>query len=153
MSIELLNEILDYNPNSGEFTHKNRDWPNAWRNGKKAGCANCVSGYIQIRIGGEIYYAHRLAWLITYGSWPKNQIDHINGVRNDNRIANLRDVTSYKNQRNRPTNGRIQGVCWDECNNSWIVSIADAHLCREKDFFEACCLRKSEEYKHGYICR
>jgi hypothetical protein len=44
------------------------------------------TGYREIRVGGERYYEHRLAWLYVHGRWPKEQIDHINHKRDDNRL-------------------------------------------------------------------
>lgn len=58
------------------------------------------SGYVNTRIGGVGYRAHRLAWALHYGEWPDLHIDHINGVRSDNRISNLRLATSEINNRN-----------------------------------------------------
>lgn len=51
-------------------------------------------------IDGKNYLAHRLAWFYVYGEWPKNQIDHINRIKTDNRIFNLRDVDNSTNQHN-----------------------------------------------------
>lgn len=60
-----------------------------------------TDGYIVITIDCKQYKAHRLAWLYMYGTWPKNHIDHLNGVRNDNRIENLRDADDQINMENR----------------------------------------------------
>lgn len=100
ITAEQLRELLDYDPESGRFT---------WRvalPGQKAGSpAGCLDsyGYVVIRIDGANRKAHRLAWLIAYGEWPDDQIDHINGDRSDNRIANLRSLTNQGNQQNRRT--------------------------------------------------
>jgi hypothetical protein len=57
-------------------------------------------GYIILKIKGVQYKAHRVAWFLHYGTFPLNNIDHINRVRDDNRISNLRDVTQAENIRN-----------------------------------------------------
>lgn len=93
-----LRDRLHYSPESGVFT---------WRRGAgaraKAGAVagtRTEQGYIRIGIDGRYYRAHRLAWLYVHGSWPVEQIDHINGDRADNRIANLREVTAAGNRQN-----------------------------------------------------
>lgn len=93
--------ILDYDPITGAFT-----WRKGSRNKVKAGMpAGYVlksSGSLHIGIDRVKYAAHRLAWLHFYGEWPKGLIDHINGVRLDNSIANLRavdDAINVQNQR------------------------------------------------------
>lgn len=63
--------------------------------GDKCGTVN-FNGYLQIRVHGKVYLAHRLIWLYHYKKWPK-QIDHINRNRLDNRIENLRDCSQRIN--------------------------------------------------------
>lgn len=58
-------------------------------------------GYNAVCLFGRVHLAHRLAWLLTHGQWPKGMIDHINGDPADNRIVNLREVTGAQNQANR----------------------------------------------------
>jgi hypothetical protein len=57
-------------------------------------------GYLRITVLGKSYYAHRLAWFYMNGEWP-DQIDHINGIKSDNRIENLRNVTVQQNNQNK----------------------------------------------------
>jgi hypothetical protein len=92
-----LREILDYDPETGLFT-----WAisrRGCRRGDQTGAPH-RNGYVMIGINRRARLAHRLAWLHTYGEWPKGQIDHINGVRADNRLANLRDVPGRINRQN-----------------------------------------------------
>lgn len=67
--------------------------------GAMAGTIN-NEGYRAISINNRSYLAHRLAWLYVYGEWPMDQIDHINGVKTDNRISNLRNATRSTNCQN-----------------------------------------------------
>lgn len=69
--------------------------------GKEAASRNW-KGYLVVNIKNNIYRAHRMGWLLHYGEWPSSQIDHINGDKADNRIANLRAVTNAENHRNMP---------------------------------------------------
>lgn len=100
MTQEELQSILEYNKDTGLFVWKtNSDYNKTWNDAnKRAGKLN--NGYIQIPIKGKSYYAHRLAWLYIYGSWPQNQIDHVNCDRSDNRLFNLRESTQAENMRN-----------------------------------------------------
>lgn len=92
-----LNEMLIYDPESGLFTRRVAV-PGA-RAGTVAGCMK-DTGYIVIRIDKVLYRSHRLAWLAVHGSWPEGEIDHINGIKHDNRICNLRDVPLDQNRQN-----------------------------------------------------
>lgn len=68
--------------------------------GREAGGINC-KGYRRLEVDGEEYFAHRLVWLIETGEHPTDQIDHINRVKSDNRISNLRSVSDHQNKHNR----------------------------------------------------
>lgn len=94
-----LRELLDYDETSGIFTRRVRT-SNRIKAGDRAGTPD-ANGYCCIRLEGATHKAHRLAWLYVHGVWPSGEIDHINGVKSDNRIANLRDVTKSVNQQNR----------------------------------------------------
>ena len=111
MSAEMVRELLDYDLDSGVFTWRTRDpsKPNSPRTtkswntryaGRVADSLRARDGYLQIGIAKKNYLSHRLAWLHFYGVWPDGNIDHINGIRTDNRIANLRDVPAFINNQN-----------------------------------------------------
>jgi hypothetical protein len=101
LTAERLRELLSYNPETGEFT-----WRVGQRAGKVAGSIKGRWGYILVKIDQRTYRTHRVAWLYVTGSWPVDQIDHINGVRNDNRFSNLREATHAQNSCNRAARQR-----------------------------------------------
>lgn len=102
---ERLLEVLEYNQETGVFVRRISTNNNS-KVGDVAG-SHDTQGRIQIRIDGKFYSAHRLAWFYVHGEWPPQQIDHINMVRDDNRIANLRLANNAQNKANaalRPDN-------------------------------------------------
>ena len=124
---ERLREVLRYDADSGQFVWlcnlAKKD-----RVGQVAGSTH-PHGYIVVQVDGYPYKAHRLAWLYTRGTWPTGEIDHINGVRADNRIANLRDVSGAVNQQNQRTARRgsssgLLGVTWHKAAGKWAAQIA-----------------------------
>lgn len=112
---ELL-ENLSYDKDTGVFIRK-ISLNTKVRVGDVAGGKD-VKGYVCIRVAGKTYKAHRLAWLYVYGNMPIGEIDHINGIKDDNRIANLRDVTKSVNQQNRKF---VRGYSRD--GNRWKAQI------------------------------
>lgn len=174
LSKEIVEELLEYFPETGKFTWKERKpchfeetnkrtreqscqrWNTSF-SGKEAFITNSL-GYKCGTIFNKLYLAHRIAWLIVFGVYPNEQIDHINGNRSDNRIVNLREVSINENLKNsklstRNTSGAI-GVCWRKHKNKYQVTISDKnkliHLGMFKDFNEAVLCRKQAELKYGY---
>ena len=86
-------------PSTGAFTRRVRLSSRA-NVGDRAGWKD-EHGYVKVSIDYGRYYAHRLAWLYTHGDWPPEEIDHMNGDRADNRIANLRLATHSENSQHR----------------------------------------------------
>lgn len=125
---ELL-RILSYDPVSGIFTWKIRQ---AYRShiGEEAGGINKSKGYRAIMLFGKPFLTHRLAWFYVTGNWPIDQIDHINGVKDDNRLINLREADYFTNRQNvqssqrNNTSSTIPGV-WrnNSRENYWCYSI------------------------------
>ena len=99
MNQKQLRELLWYDAQTGVFR-----WRKEMRRGiiKPWSVAGGVDnyGYIKIKIKQIDYRAHRLVWMYVYGQMPTNEIDHINGIRNDNRLCNLRPVTVKQNKEN-----------------------------------------------------
>lgn len=137
IDIEIIHESLEYDPETGSFRWKVRPrshfssqrgmsiW-NTKYSGKVAGSLD-REGYTVIRILERHFYAHRLAWVITHGVEPPVSIDHINGDKSDNRLANLRLATSSENCRNtqtrRDNKSGHKGVSWHNGNKAWVAKI------------------------------
>lgn len=97
LTAQVLRSLLSYDPESGDFRWISRI--GNIRAGAKAGSIG-RRGYIDICVNKERHGAHRLAWLYVYGEWPAGEIDHRDGHKSNNRIANLRDITHAVNTQN-----------------------------------------------------
>lgn len=115
---EKLRVLLSYDATTGDFT-----WLSSNR---KAGCV-AKDGYVVIQLERKQYRAHQLAWLYVHGEFLTRQLDHINRVRSDNRLVNLRKVTLSQNSQNqvltRKNTSGYRGVCWDKSRNMWRADI------------------------------
>jgi HNH endonuclease len=103
LTAERLRELLRYDPKTGVFTWLVLETKNQVKAGDVAGYINNGGkggGYLKIRVDGHGYRAHRLAWLYMTGTWPHEQIDHIDRNRANNRWCNLREATQAQNQAN-----------------------------------------------------
>ena len=124
MTYEEASEAFNYDPDTGMIINKtNRGRA---RIGEETGWKT-ERGYRRLHIEGNNYMTHRLAWLLYHGEWPKQDIDHINGIRDDNRIHNLRDVSHLENARNSKksvnnTSG-VTGVKWHKGGGKWTATI------------------------------
>ena len=125
LTLERLHELLSFDPESGLFRWKVRT-SNRVAVGAIAGSA-ASDGYLQIKIDRRKYLSHRLAWLYVHGRWPAEQLDHINGVRTENRIANLREATNAENAQNcavrRNNKSGHPGVRWHKAAGKWQAEI------------------------------
>jgi len=150
---ERLKELLSYDEETGVFTrnfaHKGLE------KGSVNGYLNPI-GYVMISVNNIPMRAHRLAWLYVHGVMPVDCIDHVNHIRSDNMISNLRQASSKDNNRNRSNlrSNSVFGIRWRADRGSYRVSIGsngiDINLGSFEDKFEAICARKSAENKYGY---
>jgi hypothetical protein len=166
---QILQELLDYNPLTGELTWKprSRNWFtsdrgfNIWH-ARYSGCpalaAPASHGYLKGRVLYDYITAHRAAWAITYGKWPCGEIDHINGDPRDNRLVNLRDATPSENSQNRAimSNNKsgVSGVSWHQASGRWRAYIGRGKdrrwLGRFKSLDDAVAARREAEIEMGY---
>lgn len=124
LTAEKLRDVLEYNSKTGKF--KWRVKRQGVKLDKSAGVVN-GAGYEQIQIDGKRYLSHRLAWLYSYGEWPKGILDHVNRDRSDNRIENIREATRSENSVNAKvrSNNRIglKGVSFNKQRNKFMAKI------------------------------
>lgn len=121
---ENLKSQFHYDPDTGEFTRTVNSGGRL--SGTKAGNLS-DGGYIRISVFNKSYRAHRLAWLYMTGEMPSMHIDHINGVRHDNRFSNLRVASNAQNMHNigkyeNNTSG-YKGVSWHKAAQKWCAQI------------------------------
>ena len=142
LSFRQISSLFQYNKDNGLFLRKTgrgaykREWTAGTRQ---------TNGYMFFIIDGKKYLAHRLAFLLVHGRYPNGVIDHINGVRSDNRIENLRDVSQGQNTKNVKVSVerkmKFAGCYFDSSNGLWaaeaIVKKKRYHLGRFRSKEEA----------------
>jgi hypothetical protein len=100
--------------------------------------ARDVAGYTKIAVAGRSFLGHRVVWLLEHGEWPITHLDHINGIKHDNRPENLRLTTPLKNARafqtRKENSSRFRGV--NKVNGKWAASIGFHGKTRHLGVFE-----------------
>lgn len=161
---EQVREWFHYNPATGDLTRLKKY--DAWGNIHSV----CLlirgknnRGYYWSKLFNQVFLGHRLIWLWMTGEHPKHEIDHINGVRTDNRWLNLRQVTSFENSRNQGVRKdctcHVRGVNYNDRKNNrgnpyWCARISHKgvryHLGNFEKFEDAVKARKQAEIDLGY---
>lgn len=150
-----IEDLLRYDPDTGEFFWKM--FASRMAPGDKAGTRG-NDGYMVVIINGRNCGLHRLAFAIMGIDISGMEVDHINGIKHDNRWENLRAVSHAENMRNmrkslRNTSG-VTGVCWRAAQKKWQAYIYIGkrfiHLGKHPGLFEAVASRKSAEITLGY---
>lgn len=151
-----LKSIFYYDPETGIFTRKIK-LAQSSKTGEIVGVLT-KSRHLKAAIRNKEYYLHRLAWFYMTGSWPKDQIDHINQNPGDNRFCNLRGVNNQENNKNqslRITNkSGFTGINWDKETSKWTARI----MINYKTLFLGCYeglddaieARKEANIKYGF---
>ena len=154
------NELFRYDPETGKLYWK-VDVGTRARAGNEAGFLNKSKGYMEVGVGGRLHKAHRVIWDLTFQSdklGPDDEIDHINHIRSDNRLVNLRKATCAMNSRNKSkrkdnTSG-VTGVHWHKAFSKWGASIAAEGVRVSLGLFadkkDAIAARKAAELEYGY---
>ena len=144
IDIAVLRGLLEYDPETGELTWKERpidmfqdcggrysaEWCQKNFNNKHAGepAFACMSsaGYLVGGVLRRLHSAHRVAWAIHYGEWPKQDLDHINRDRADNRIVNLREASVSLNGHNKTmkNSSPYTGVNYYKPTGKWTARIS-----------------------------
>lgn len=123
---ERANELLSYDPETGVITRK-VSLVYSTPVGSIAGSVNKYKGYVAVFVDGTRYQAHRVAWLMMSGRWPRGHIDHVDGNRANNRWSNLREASVAENNQNmraasNNTSG-LRGVSWMSKAKKWRAQI------------------------------
>lgn len=138
-------EVLHLDPSTGTFTWKSKPAKNVVA-GSEAGNTRPDNGYVVIKYQGIPYYAHRLSFAFANGRWPTADIDHINGIRNDNRPNNLREcVGDLSNNQNRKECD-TSGIYYDGRRGKY-----NARCYHEGKFKHLGCFETAQEARDAYV--
>lgn len=148
LTIDALKAALHYDAETGKFS---------WLDGSTKSTGHLLyvnktkeNPYLLLALLGRNYLCHRLAWFYMTGSWPKEMLDHINGIKADNRFCNLREATRGQNGANRHSLARhntsgFRGVSPRKENGKWRATIRDGKKIKSLGTFTT-----KEEAKAAY---
>lgn len=150
-----LKENLHYNPETGVFTHIKKK--SGIHIGQRAGSIHC-KGYRYIKVMQVNYRSARLAFLYMTGAFPKNQVDHVDKDRANDRWLNLQDITNLENCRkkgmNKNNKSGFNGVHFVKKLNKWkagiVVEGSLVYLGIHTHLEDAIKVRKSANIKYGF---
>ena len=158
ITFEEAKELFIYDRDAGIIKWRRRT--RGQRANLVAGCTNFNGdGYTRIDIRGKKYKAHRIAMLLSYGFYGDGlEIDHINHIRDDNRLANLRFVTKSGNQRNQSRSSKntsgVTGVYYSKAERKYAAQIqvdgVQIYLGLFVSLEEAAKVRKAAEIKYKF---
>jgi len=157
ITADLVRSLFDYDPETGLLTRKVRRGRR--RAGARAGGVGS-RGYANVKIGGRSYRSHRIIWLHVYGRLPTLQVDHVNGVKTDNRLCNLREASAFQQMANRgprvTSKSGVKGVV--ASGNKWVAAIKVNHRAIALGTFStleqaAEAYRKAAAIYHGEFAR
>ena len=112
---ERLKDLLEYLPELGRF--KRKKTTAQYKAGDIAGSYDCTNGYRRLMVNKKVYKEHILVWFYHTGHWPNNQIDHINCIKDDNRLENLEWCTNLENEKHAINSGlkNFKGINNPKC--------------------------------------
>lgn len=153
IDVQKLKALFKYDAGTGEIY-----WLALGKGKIKKKPAGTVTstGYVGILVDGKRYFAHRIAWALANELWPEHQIDHINGIKTDNRIENLRVATNSQNGKNYGSNksntSGIKGVSWCSQTQKWraMIKVDGKSICKGRydDKQDASMARHAAEVEH-----
>ena len=164
-SIEYLHKRILCDAEKGKWFWRDcEDMPISWRSrlsGTEAFTTVDRKGYLRGTIKCKNLFSHRVIWSMHYGDWPAGQIDHINGIRTDNRITNLRVVTNQENAKNmamkKSNKSGVTGVYWNKKAKKWRAAIMiagkDHHLGFFSNIEDAAAVRLAALAQYGFGIR
>ena len=136
---DLVRHLFEYDASRGVLIRKVQ----CGKRGKIGTIAGSKTqkGYFSVQIDGKPYFVHRVIFLYVRGRNPEEVIDHINGIKGDNRIENLREITQSENNHNRrqpsvSNKSGYLGVCWSKAVKKWHAKIRLNNIVTHLGYFD-----------------